>query len=180
MLGRQVDRCPPKSAQFWAKNSHFSPKIAPEPRKTRKRRETMATLHLRLGFTVSKRPLVPFNSMICSRNDPKRHQKAPKSAQCAPTPRNQPRAVSWATWLSSKFRGHLAQPQPPTFCGFQPSELPNELPRPLYQWSLGGAGGQPGPGTVPAIGGSTRVPGAKKIHFSKVVPRPLGMLKQVF
>ena len=23
---RQVGRCPPKSAQFWAKNSHFSPK----------------------------------------------------------------------------------------------------------------------------------------------------------
>ena len=27
--GRQVGRCPPKSAQFWAKNSHFSPKTAP-------------------------------------------------------------------------------------------------------------------------------------------------------
>ena len=31
-----------------------------------------------------------------------------------------------------------------------------------------------------ANGGSTRVPGAKKIIFSKNVPRPLGMLKQVF
>ena len=31
-----------------------------------------------------------------------------------------------------------------------------------------------------ANGGSTRVPGAKKLIFSKVVPRPLGMLKQVF
>ena len=140
----------------------------------------MATLHVRLGFTVSKSPLVAFNSTICSRNDPKRHQKAPKSAQCAPTPRNQARAVSWATWLNSKFRGHLVHQQPPTFCGFHPSELPNEPPSPLYQWSLGGAGGQPGPGTVRANGGSTKVPGAKKIHFSKVVPRPLGMLKQVF
>ena len=26
--GRQVGRCPPKSAQFWAKNSHFSTKTA--------------------------------------------------------------------------------------------------------------------------------------------------------
>ena len=26
--GRQVGRCPPESAQFWAKNSHFSPKTA--------------------------------------------------------------------------------------------------------------------------------------------------------
>ena len=36
----------------------------------------MATLHVRLDFTVSKSPLVPFNSTICSRNDPKRHQRA--------------------------------------------------------------------------------------------------------
>ena len=28
---RQVGRCPPKSAQFWGKNSHFSPKIAHKP-----------------------------------------------------------------------------------------------------------------------------------------------------
>ena len=28
---RQVRRCPPKSVQLWAKNSHFSPKIAPKP-----------------------------------------------------------------------------------------------------------------------------------------------------
>ena len=33
---------------------------------------------------------------------------------------------------------------------------------------------------VGANGGSTGVPGAKKIIFSKVVPRPLGMLKQLF
>ena len=111
---------------------------------------------------------------------PKRHQKAPKSAQYAPTPRNQARAVSWATWLKIRFRGHLVHPQPPTFCGFQASESPNEPPRPPYKWSLGRAGGQSGPRTVGANGGSTRVPGAKKIIFSKVVPRALGMLKQVF
>ena len=28
--GRQVGRCPPKSAQFWAKKTHFSPKTAPK------------------------------------------------------------------------------------------------------------------------------------------------------
>ena len=139
----------------------------------------MATFHVRLAFPVSKSPLVPFNSTICPRNGPKRRQKAPKSAQCAPAPRNQARAVSWATWLKSEFRGHLVHPQPPTFCGFQASESPNEPPRPPYQRSLGGAGGQPGPRTVGANGGSTRVPGAKKMIFSKVVPRPLGMLKQV-
>ena len=140
----------------------------------------VVTLHVRLEFTVSKSPLVPFNSTICQRNGPKRRQKAPKSAQCAPTPRNQARAVSWATWLKTEFRGHLVHPQPPTFCGFQAAELPNEMPRPPYQLSLGGAGGQPGPRTVGANGGSTRVPGAKKFIFSKVVPRLLGMLKQAF
>ena len=134
---------------------------------------------MRLDFRLTNSSLSPRNSTICPRNGPKRRQKAPKFAQCAPAPRNQERAVSWAMWLKSKFRGHLVHTQPPTFCGFQASELPNELPRPPYQWSLGGAGGHPGPRTVGANGGSTRVPGAKKIIFSKVVPRPLGMLKHV-
>ena len=123
---------------------------------------------------------MPFNSTICPRDGPKRRQKAPKSAPCAPTARNQEQAVSWATWLKPEFRGHLVPPQPPTFCGFQASESPNEPPRPPYQWSLGGAGGQHSPRTVGANGGSTRVLGAKKMIFFKVVPRPPGMLKQVF
>ena len=78
------------------------------------------------------------------------------------------------------FRGHLVPPQPPTFCGFQASDSPNDTPRPPYHWSLGAAGGQPGPRTVGANGGSTGVPRAKKMIFSKVLPRPFGMLKQVF
>ena len=139
-----------------------------------------ATLHVRIDFLATKGPLVPSNSTICPRNGPKRRQKVPKTAQCAPAPRNQERAVSWATWLKNEFRGHLVHPQPPTFYGFQASESPNETPRPPYQWSLGAAGGPASPRTVGANGGSTRVPRAKKMIFSKVVPRPLGMLKQVF
>ena len=122
---------------------------------------------------------MPSNTTICPRNGPKRRQKAPKSALCAPAPRNQERAVSWATWLKNEFRGHLVHPQPPTFYGFQASESPNQLRRPPYQWSLGAAGGPASPRTVGG-GGSTGVRRAKKIIFSKVVPRPLGMLKQVF
>ena len=129
---------------------------------------------------MTKGPLVPSNSTICPRNGPKRRQKAPKIAQCAPAPRNQDRAVSWTTWLQTEFRGHLVHPQPPTFYGFQSSESPNETRRPPYQWSVGAAGGPASPNTVRANGGSTRVPGAKKMIFSKVVPRPLGMLKQAF
>ena len=107
-------------------------------------------------------------------------KKPQKPAQCAPIPRNQAQGVSWVTWLKSQFQGRLVHPQAPTFCGLQASESLNEPLRPPYQWSLGGAGGQPSPRTVGANGGSTRVPGAKKIIFSKVVPRPLEMLKQVF
>ena len=123
---------------------------------------------------------MPSNSTICPRNGPKRRQKAPKTAQCAPAPRNQERAVSWAMWLKNEFRGHLVHLQPPTFYGFQASGSPNETRRPPYQWSLGAAGGPARARTVAANGGSTRVPRAKKNIFSKVVPRPLGMLKQVF
>ena len=120
---------------------------------------------------------MPSNSTICPRNGPKRRQKAPKSAQCAPAPRNQERAVSWATWLKVRFRGH---PQAPTFYGFQASESPNQTRRSPYQWSLGAAGGPASLRTVGANGGSTGFARAKNIIFSKVVPRPLGMLKQVF
>ena len=91
-------------------------------------------------------------------------------AICVKQAQNEERAVSWATWLKTEFRGHLVHPQPPTFCGFQASDLPNETPRPPYQWSLGGAGGQPGPRMLGANGGSTGGPGAKKIIFPKLFP----------
>ena len=169
----------PKLRILCPRTAFFGPKRPRNPVITAKRRQTAATLHVRLHFTVTKSSLLPPNSTICPRNGPKRRQKAPKSAPCAPTPRNQERTVSWATWLKSEFRGHIVHPQTPTFCGFQASESPNEPTRPPYEWSLGGAG-RPGPRTAGANGGSTRVPGAEKKIFSKVVPRPLGMLKQVF
>ena len=98
---------------------------------------------------------------------------------CAQHIQNQEGAVSWVTWLKTKFRGHVFHPQPPTFCGFQASESPNEIPTTSYQWSVLLAGGQHSLRTVGANGGSPRVPGAKKMMFFKVVPTPLGMLKQV-
>ena len=170
----------PNLRSFGPKRAIFRPKQPQNPGETPERRDTVSTLHVRLDFTVSKSSLVPFNSTICPRNGPKMRQNAPKSAQCAPTPRNQARAVSWALWLKIRLRGHLVHPQPPTFCGFQASQSPNETRRPPNQWSLGAAGGQPGPRMAGANGGSTRVPRAKKMIFSKVVPRPLGMLKHVF
>ena len=123
---------------------------------------------------------MPSSSRICPRNSPKGRQKTPKTARCAPAPRNQERAVSWARWLKNEFPGHLVHPQPPTVYGFQAAESSSETRRPPYQWSLGAAGGPASPRTVGTNGGSTRVPRAKKMNFSKVVARPLAMLKPVF
>ena len=170
----------PNLRSFGPKTAIFRPKQPQNPGETPKRRDTVSTLHVPLDFTVSKSSLVPFNSTICPRNGPKRRQQAPKSAQCAPTPRNQARAVTWATWLKIRFRGHLVHPQPPTFCGFEASESPNETPRPPNQWSLGGAGGQPGLRTARANGGSTRVPGAKKMIFPKLFLDHLGCSNMCF
>ena len=109
-----------------------------------------------------------------------RPKKAPKSPKNLRNAHQHPETKHGAYLGLRGFRRHLVHPQPPTFCGFQASESPNEPLTPPYQWSLGGAGGQPGPRTLGANGGSTRVPGAKKIIFSKVVPRPLRMFREVF
>ena len=179
-VGAKLGGALPNLRSFGPKTTIFRPKEPPNLGTTPKLRETVATLHVRLDFTA-KSPLVPFNSTTCPRNGPKRREKAPKSAQYAPTPRNQARAVSWTAGLKIQFRGHLAHPQPPTFCGFQASELPNETPRHPYQWSLGGARGQRGPRMVGANGGSTRVPEAKKITFcSKLFLDHLGCSNKCF
>ena len=179
--GAKLGGALPNLRIFGPKTAIFCPKQPQNPHETPKRREKVATLHVQLDFAVSKSPLVPFNSTICPRNGPNRHQKALKSVQYAPTPRNQARAVSWATRLKSRFQGHLVHPQAPTFCGFQGSESPNETPRPPYLWSLGAAGGQPGPRPAGANnGGSTRVPGAKKRFFPKLFLDHLGCSNRCF
>ena len=139
-------------------------------------------LHSTCGLTFSRpRDLwCPLTPRYVRETAQKGTKKAPKTAQCAPAPRNQERAVSWATWLQNEFRGHLVHPQPPTFYGFQASESPKETrrpPVPVVTWCSRRAG-------QPTHSGGQRwvhqgPQGEKKI-FSKVVPRPLGMLKQVF
>ena len=113
----------------------------------------------------------------------KRPKKAPKSpkncAMCTNTPK--PRTGRILGYVAQKRSPRAPSPPAiPHFLWFPPSESTNETRRPPYQWSLGAAGGPASPRTVGANGGSTRVPRAKSIIFSKVVPRPLGMLKQVF
>ena len=169
----------PKLHILCPKTAFFGTKQPRNPVKRDKRRETVATLHVRPNCLVTKSPFLPSSSTICPRNSPKMAKNGPNVrclCQTCPKPR------------TGRILGYVAQnriprgpipPPPPTFCGFEASESPNETPRPPYQWSLGRAGGQHSLRTVGANSGSTGVPGAKKMIFFKVVPRPLGMLKQV-
>ena len=70
---------------------------------------------------------------------------------------------------------------PPLFMVSKPQNCPTRHVDPRTSGHLVQPEGRPAHArTVGANGGSTRVPRAKKMIFSKVVPRPLGMLKQVF
>ena len=72
----------------------------------------------------------------------------------------------------------IPAPTPHTW-GFPSLRIAQRDAQTSYQWSLGAAGGQPSPQTVGAKGASTSVPGAKKTIFSKVVRKPLGMLRHM-
>ena len=76
---RQVGRCPPKSAGFWAKNSNFLPKTALMRVQNSQTKANDYYTHVQLDILVTKGSLVPSNSTICPRNSPKRRQKAPKT-----------------------------------------------------------------------------------------------------
>ena len=171
----------PQSARsFGPKTAIFRQKQSQNTLKTHKRRQAVAAFHVHLNCPLTKSLLLHSNSTMCPGNGPKMAKNGLNMrclCQKSPKPR------------TGRILGYVAQnripraprhPQPPTFGGVQASESPNETPRPPYYWSLGGAGGQHSPRTVGANGGSIRVPGAQKIIFFKVVPRPLGMLKQVF
>jgi hypothetical protein len=74
-------------------------------------------------------PLTPPYVLETAQKDP----RSPKfCADWPATATNQEQAISLATWSKTRFRGHLVHPQPPTFCGFHPSELPKRTPRPPY------------------------------------------------
>ena len=85
-----------------------------------------------------------------------------------------------ATWLKMRFQGHLPHPQPPTFCGFHPSELPKRMPRPPYLSPVGCGKLQAQTETGGCPNGSTGSNRGKKVTFLKNDPRPCATLKQVF
>ena len=141
----QVGRCPPKTAHDLPQNRLF---LAPKGLGTHSTRTNKGKwlLQSRCQLTSPCQrdlwcPLTPQHV----RETPQKGLKKPLNLRTLATNGpNQDRAVSWATWLKSKFQGHLVHLRPPSFCGFQASNSPNETPRPLYRWSLGGAREQHG------------------------------------
>ena len=69
--GRQVGRCPPKTAYFVPQNNFFWPQTALILSPNGQTRQTVPTLHVRLDCRVTKSPLLPSTSTICPRNGPK-------------------------------------------------------------------------------------------------------------
>ena len=115
-----------------------------------------------------------------SENGPKRCQKSPKNSAICTNPRNQARTVSWATWLKIRFRGHLVHPQPPTFCGFHPSEWPNETRRPRTSGHLVQSEGSPARARRGPTVGPPGSLGRKKSFLPKLFPDHLGCSNTCF
>ena len=150
--GAKSGRALTKQHILCPKTSFFGPKRLRNPVKTDKRRKGVRTMHVRLDSLVTKHPWFTSKSTMCPRHGPKMAKNGPKLRTfCVNNPQNRESAIYWATWLKHKFRGHLVHPQTPIFWGFQPSKLPDDMPKPPYQRSLAGARGQPGPCTVGAV-----------------------------
>ena len=178
--GAKSGRALPNLRSFGPKTAIFRPKQPQNPGETPKRRDTVSTPHVRLHFTVSKSSLVPFNSTICRRNGPKRRQKAPKT--CAMRT-NTPKPST------GRILGYVAQiripkaPSPPAsphflwFPSLRIAQRATHTPVPVVTWWSRRA-------ARPAhVGGQRWVhqgPRGEKNHFSKVVPRPLRMFREVF
>ena len=115
----------------------------------------------------------------------KRPKKAPKSpkicAMCTNSPK--PRTGRILGYVAQNPIPRATSPPatPPLFVVSTPQTRPTSHLDPRTSGHLVEPEGSIAHAhAVGANGGSTRVPGAKKIIFFKVVPRPLGMLKQVF
>ena len=94
----------------------------------------LVRVHSTCGLTFLRQralcgPLTPPYVLETAQKDP----RSPKfCTDWLATATNQEQAISLATWSKTRFRGHLLHPQPPTFCGFHPSELLKRTPRPPY------------------------------------------------
>ena len=118
--------------------------------------------HVRLDFTVSKSPLVPFKSAICPKERPKKAPKSPKICAMSTNPPKPStgRILGYVRGSKSEFRGHLVHPQPPHFMWFPSLRSQNAL-------------------LVGCFGNTTGSKMGQKRIFPQVILDHLGMLKQV-
>ena len=73
-----------KNCSLGPKTATFGPKKPRNKFKTAKRREAVATVHVRVDFPVSTSSLRPSNSMICPGSGPKRPREAPNANRHKP------------------------------------------------------------------------------------------------
>ena len=174
---RQVGRCPPKNGHFVPQSSLFWPKTAPIPSQNGQTKANGSYTTRAPRFPRDQEPFRALQLHNMSEKRPKNGQKWPK---CALFVSNRPKTKNgpYLGLRGSKPNSEGTYPtrNPPLFVV---SKLRNRPTRRLDPRTSGHLL-EPEGSTARANGGSTGVPGAKKITFSKVVPRPLGMLKQVF
>ena len=85
---RQVGRCPPKSARFWAKNSHFSRKRAPKPGQNAQTKGNGGYTPRAVSLPCVKEPSGALQLRDMSEKRPKEAPKSPKiCAMCTNTPK---------------------------------------------------------------------------------------------
>ena len=157
----------PKLRTLCPKTIFFGPKRHRNPLKTAKRREKVATLHMRLDCPMTKSPLLPSNTTISQETAQKMLKMAAMCAVSVKQAQNQERAISWATWLQPNSEGTWPTRNSALFLVFNPRNRPTRRLESCTSGHFVQPEGRP-------------APGAKRIIFSKVVPRPLGMLQQVF
>ena len=174
-------RCPPKTAHFVPQNCFFWPKTAPKPTQNGQTKATGPTFHVRLICPVPKSTFLPSSSTICPRN----RRKTAKNGLnvrclCQTSPKTKKGPYLGLGGSTTNSEGTYSSRNPPLFVVSKPQNYPTRRLDPCTSGHLvvpegSAARAQRGPTVGPP--GS---PGRKKMVFSKVVPRPLGMLKQVF
>ena len=100
--GRKFQGALPKQRILCPKRAFFGQKRPRNQIKTAKRRETVATVHVRLDCLVTKSRLLPSNSTICLRNGPKMTKNHPNVRRlCQTAPKLSPR--------TGRILGNVAQ-----------------------------------------------------------------------
>ena len=129
---------PFQNLQFRAKISLFLPKTALEPAINGQMKGNSGYSTHAAGLPRAEGPSRALYLHNMSVNRP---QKAPKipgiCAHWPPIAPNQKQTISWATWLKTRFRAHLIQPQPPTFVASTPQNCPDRRldPRTQAKWA---------------------------------------------